>query len=74
LNVRQNPDVTAAKISALPRGENVQIIGEDGDWYHITANDGSLNGWVAKRYVDVGLAGTSPRSPAQASAAEKTHY
>ena len=66
LNVRQNPDLTAAKISALPQGEEVKIIGEERDWYHITANGGSLQGWVAKHYVTVDPAEKSSSIPAKA--------
>ncbi len=53
LNVRQGPDLAATRIVALPQGEQVEILEEKEDRYHIVAHNGSLKGWVAKRYVDV---------------------
>ena len=53
LNVRREPSLTAERIHTLSRGEQVMIRGEEDEWYHIQTRDGSLEGWVAKRYVDI---------------------
>lgn len=56
LNVRQQPSVAAERINVLSRGEQVTILSEKDDWYRIQAQDGELEGWVAKRYVDTDTA------------------
>lgn len=56
LNVRQQPSVAADRINVLSRGEQVTILSEKDDWYRIQAQDGELEGWVAKRYVDTDTA------------------
>lgn len=53
LNVRNAPNLMAEAIGVLPRGEQVQILGEEGDWYHIKAYAGYLDGWAAKDYITV---------------------
>lgn len=53
LNVRGAPNLMAEAIGVLPRGEQVQILGEEGDWYHIKAYAGYLEGWAAKNYITV---------------------
>jgi hypothetical protein len=67
LNLRQGPDPTSTKLTALPQGEEVKILGEQGDWYHVTIQNGSLEGWVAKRYVDVNRLEKSANVSAKAS-------
>jgi hypothetical protein len=59
LNVRQQPDPTAAKLATMSRGTEVKISAEKGEWYRITADNGLLKGWVAKRYIHVTPAGES---------------
>lgn len=63
LNVRRQPNLAAERIDMLSRGAQVTILDEEGSWYHIQAEGGALEGWVAKRYVDTATAqATSPSS------------
>ena len=34
-------------------GEQVTFLSEEDDWYRIQAQDGALEGWIAKPYVDI---------------------
>ena len=53
LNVRRSPDLSAAKVGSVPQGEKLEILGEEENWYHVATSDGSSEGWVAKRYIEV---------------------
>ena len=62
LHVRNAPNLMAEAIGVLPRGERVQILGEEDAWYHIKAYAGYLEGWAAKSYITVSPAG-EPGAP-----------
>jgi uncharacterized protein YraI len=54
VNVRNGPDIQAAKIGALENGQIVQVVGtsEDGLWWAIRMAEGKAEmGWIARDYV-----------------------
>lgn len=68
LNVRQQPALTATKLTTVPRGTKVKILAEKEKWYHISAKNGALKGWVAKRYIQITHAEqSSPHTSAEES-------
>ncbi len=54
INVRQGPGTEFDILTALPAGEGVQIIGQNGDgsWFNIRLEDGR-EGWIASRFIRV---------------------
>jgi len=55
LSVRATPSNTSEKLTVLPAGSLVTIIGQNtaGTWYLITTQDKKLTGWVGAAYVFV---------------------
>ena len=53
LNLRSGPGNFYAIYHALPRGSEVQVLGqsENGPWIEVRANGGTV-GWLARRYMD----------------------
>lgn len=49
LNVRSGPGTENAKVTAIPNGTVVQIVGIDGGWYKITYN--GTTGYVSSDYM-----------------------
>lgn len=52
LNMRSDPSRDAEIIKEFRRGESIEIIGEDGDWYKVAAY-GTV-GYMLKKYVGTG--------------------
>lgn len=52
LNVRTGPSTSYSIMSTLWKGNQVKIISESGDWYHIGLSDGRT-GWVSKAYLQI---------------------
>lgn len=54
INVRQGPGTEYDILTALPAGEGVQIIGQNGDgsWFNIRLGDGR-EGWIASSFIRV---------------------
>jgi len=49
LNIRSLPDVNSSKVAdPLPKGTEVKIIEESGDWYNVIVE---TKGWVSKNYI-----------------------
>lgn len=65
LNLRATPDINGVDIGNLMPGLSVEIIGEKGDWFHLTFNLGSstIDGWVWKSYVDTNVDVTPTPTP-----------
>ncbi|WP_438854749.1 SH3 domain-containing protein [Agromyces sp. M3QZ16-3] len=51
LNVREGPDLSAARVDVVPRGARLDIIGQSGAWFAVLF-DGHMR-YVSKRYVVV---------------------
>lgn len=49
LNVRISPSIESQKIGTVPKGGQVSIIAENGDWYEIEYNNST--GFVYKKYI-----------------------
>lgn len=49
LNVRTSPSIDSHKIGTVPKGSQVSIIAENGDWYEIEYNNST--GFVSKKYI-----------------------
>ncbi|MBD1221407.1 SH3 domain-containing protein [Virgibacillus halodenitrificans] len=49
LNFRTGPSTSFDKITTLPEGNEVTIIGENGGWYKISVN--KQEGWVSGNYI-----------------------
>lgn len=49
LNVRLSPSIESQKIGTVPKGGQVSIIAENGDWYEIEYNNST--GFVSKKYI-----------------------
>lgn len=49
LNVRSSPSIESQKIGTVPKGGQVSIIAENGDWYEIEYNNST--GFVSKKYI-----------------------
>ena len=60
LNVRPSPSTAQQPIDALPRGQKVEVLGEENNWLQVKLSDGRI-GWVSRYYVD------RPSSPGSAS-------
>lgn len=53
LNVREQPDVHAGLLTTLRNGENIQVIGKEGEWLKINVNGQS--GYVYNDFVQEGI-------------------
>ena len=51
LNLRKEASKTAAVLSLLNQGDEVEILEESGDWYKIKVNN--VTGYVHKDYIDI---------------------
>ncbi|MDH3594889.1 MAG: SH3 domain-containing protein [Rhodospirillales bacterium] len=60
LNFRESPG--GPRISVLPRGAEVEILGTDGDWYRVRF--GERTGFVFSRFIDVELEPEDDRAAA----------
>lgn len=49
LNVRIAPSIESQKVGSVPKGGQVSIIAENGDWYEIEYNNST--GFVSKKYI-----------------------
>ena len=50
VNMRANPTTGASVIVAVPAGAEVQVIGEQGDWYQVQW--GGKRGWINTNFVE----------------------
>lgn len=46
VNIRKEPNTQAARVIQVKKGDKLEIIGQQGEWYEIKANNGQ-KGWVA---------------------------
>jgi uncharacterized protein YgiM (DUF1202 family) len=53
LNVRKGPAVSfdAVPGSPLKKAQQVEIVDQDGVWWHVMTEDAALEGWVHSRYL-----------------------
>jgi N-acetylmuramoyl-L-alanine amidase len=53
LNVRQGPAVSFAPVdgSPLERGQRVEVVEQNGAWWHVQAVGGGIEGWVHSHYL-----------------------
>lgn len=53
LNVRKGPAVSFDPVpgSPLKKGQPVEIVDQDGVWWHVMTEDAALEGWVHSRYL-----------------------
>ncbi len=51
VNLRKGPGVDAAVVKEVHFGEEMVIVGEEGDWFKAALSDGSV-GWLAKNLVE----------------------
>lgn len=49
LNIRSGASIDAAILGSMPKGAQVTILGESGDWYQIRYNN--LTGYASKQYI-----------------------
>ncbi len=49
LNIRQEPSLNAQVVGQLQRGDQVQILENEDNWYHIEA--GRVDGWVHQSFI-----------------------
>ena len=49
VNMRTGADVSASAIHRLPRGTKVQVLGREGNWLRVKADD--VEGFVHAQYV-----------------------
>jgi len=82
LNVRQAADTTAAILYELPRGTELQILGEtargDSLWYQVKATSNQFSqapGWVFSQYINVsGEGNLSTDTPLAAAPSDEQAY
>jgi SH3 domain protein len=54
ITLRTGPSIENKIISVLSSGEAVEVLGEEGDWYHVRLldrGDRNKEGWLLRRYV-----------------------
>lgn len=63
VNIRERADSKALEVSVAKKGEKVEVIGEEGNWYHIKFEN--VTGYISKDYVDTDYAGSTeaPQEP-----------
>jgi hypothetical protein len=66
VNVRERPSRSAAVIVTLPRGEQFELLGRVGRWYHVRMASSGTSGYVHASLVRVipGAAPVAPQAPA----------
>ncbi|SFU79758.1 Uncharacterized conserved protein YgiM, contains N-terminal SH3 domain, DUF1202 family, partial [Clostridium sp. DSM 8431] len=57
LNIRSGAGTNYAVLGHLRNGENVSILGKEGNWYHISYN--GTNGYVSADYIEEGAGASS---------------
>jgi hypothetical protein len=50
LNVREQPTTSAAAVARVKKGERLEVLGRDGEWFQVRVADGAT-GWVHGKYV-----------------------
>lgn len=65
LNVRPTPDTTGYAIGGLKYGDEVTILGKEGDWYQISFIDGV--GYVSAQYIQMDIPGAPTEAPTEAA-------
>jgi TonB family protein len=50
LNVREQPNTSAAAVARVKKGERLAVLGRDGEWFQVRLADGAT-GWVHGKYV-----------------------
>jgi len=53
LNVRASPTTAAASVARVKKGDQLAVLGRDGEWVQVKLADGTT-GWVSGRYVAAG--------------------
>ena len=62
VNIRERADSKALEVSVAKKGEKVEVIGEEGNWYHIKFEN--VTGYISKDYVDTDYVGNTETTPA----------
>ena len=52
LSLRSCPSSQCGIIASLGRGEQVQVLGHEGQWTRVWALRRGVEGWVASKYLD----------------------
>jgi uncharacterized protein YgiM (DUF1202 family) len=50
LNVREQPTTSAATVARVKKGEKLEVLGRDGEWFQVKVAGGAT-GWVHGKYV-----------------------
>ena len=50
VNIREKADSKSLEVSVAKKGEKVEVIGEEGNWYHVKFEN--VTGYMSKDYVD----------------------
>ena len=61
LNLRAGPDSSTALLGSANRGDWVQILGENGNWYYVRVVNGGKYGYMSKNYLSTGASSSSLR-------------
>jgi len=51
VNVRSVPSTSGQILTALPVGQRAQLLGQEGEWYHVRLSDGE-EGYVSARWTE----------------------
>ena len=52
VNVRAEPTTESDKIGSVVKGDELEYLGSDGDWYNVKLSDGTV-GWIANYLGDL---------------------
>jgi hypothetical protein len=50
VNVRAHPSKSSEILAGLPAGQRAQLLGQEGEWYHVRLHDGE-EGYVSARWT-----------------------
>ncbi|MGI6030492.1 MAG: SH3 domain-containing protein [Eubacteriales bacterium] len=64
LNLRSGASITASRLSVIPNGAQVTVLGTEGDWYSVSY--AGVQGFVSKQYVQLQETGAEGSSQSQA--------
>ncbi|HHX51451.1 MAG TPA: SH3 domain-containing protein, partial [Clostridia bacterium] len=52
VNIRSSPNLEAKVVAKVAKGEELDVLGEEGEWYRVKLNKGTV-GWIAGSLVEV---------------------
>ena len=70
VNIRSEATSNSSKLGSLDEGETAEYLGEEGNFYNIKTEDGTV-GWVSKDYVELTDAAGNPLESAPAGDSEE---